>query len=372
MMLNPIDANRMIALAHDKSSRGRETLAAVIDDLFENQANVLSDREKRLMYNIIENLIHEVEVSVRRKFSEKLALRSDVPHDLIVALANDHVDVAYPVLSHSDVLRDQDLIEIIRLRTKEYHLAITLRDDLDEDVSAALAETGNENVIVSLLNNQNAKISQATVEYLVEQSKRFDTFQEPLLHRQELNADLATKMFTWVSKALREHIISRYNLDESTVEQLLNQSTQEELDNLPGAQDESAKRLLNRLKDNGEITLDLLIKSLTGGEISLFVGVFSVMTELDTLLARRILFGENGEGLALACRAIEIPEITFATIYSKTRRVSPARPNASRDDVNKMLTRYRNIAIGDARSALGQWRQGADLFTPIRSVFANV
>lgn len=368
-MMKPLDAHEMVTLALDKSSAGRAALATVIDDLFEHQADVLSDRERRLMFNIIENLIHEVELSVRQKFSVKLALRSDVPHSLIAALANDEVDVAYPVLSHSDVLKDQDLIEIIRMRTAEYHLAITLRHDLDEDVSAALAETGDEDVIVSLLNNQNAKISQATVEYLVEQSKRVDTFQEPLLHREELHEDLAKKMFTWVSAALREHIVGRYDLDASTVNQLLRQCAQEELSDLPGHQDEATMVLLRRLKDTGQITLELLVNTLKRGEIPLFVGMFCDMTELDNLLARRVLFGENGQGLALACRAIEIPEITFATIYSKTRRVSPTRSNASRDAVNKALTQYRNIAIDDARQALEQWRQGVDYQIPIHTVF---
>lgn len=370
-MLNVIDTDKIIALAHDKSSAGRSALAAVIDDLFEHQANVLSDRERRLMFNIIENLVHDVEVSVRRKFSEKLAMRSDVPHSLIIALANDEADVAYPVLSHSDVLKDEDLIEIIHLRTAEYHLAITLRHDLDEDVSAALAETGNEDVIISLLNNQNAKISQATVEYLVEQSKRVDTFQEPLLHRDELHEDLAKKMFTWVSAALRDHIVGRYHLDEATVNHLLSQCAQEELTDLPGHQNEATKVLLQRLKDSGEITPDLLVKTLTRGEVPLFVGMFCDMTGLDSLLARRILFGEGDQGLALACRAIEIPEIAFATLYSKTRRISPTRSNVSRDAVNKALTQYRTIAIYDAQRALEQWRQGVDLQTPIRGIFDN-
>lgn len=356
-MTQPLDSAHLTELARDKSRKGRAALAAVIDDLFDHKAHVLSDRERRLMFNIIENLIHEVEVSVRRKFSEKLALSTDVPHSLITALANDDIDVAYPVLAHSNVLRDQDLIEIIHLRTEEYHLAVTLREDLGENVSAALVEAEGEDVIVSLLKNNNAKISEATLEYLVEQSQRVDTFQEPLLHRQELKEDLAKKMFIWVSEALRSHIIGRYKLDESTVGEILKQTTAEALEDLPGEQDESIERLLRNLKNDGMVGPELLVKTLSRGEIPLFVGIFCEMTELDSLTARRILFGGTGEDLALACRAVEISELLFATIYSKTRRVSPTHPNATREDVNRMLTQYRDITVDDASHALGQWRQ---------------
>jgi len=371
-MVQPLDTVHLIKLAHDKSSKGRAALAAVIDDLFDLKTHVLSDRERRLMFNIIENLIHEVEVSVRRKFSEKLALSTDVPHSLIMALANDDIDVAYPVLAHSNVLRDQDLIEIIHLRTEEYHLAVTLREDLEEDVSAALVETEDEDVIVSLLKNKNAKISEATLEYLVEQSQRVDTFQEPLLHRTELKEELAKKMFSWVSQALRSHIIGRYKLDESVVDALLKQTATEALEDLPGKQNKGVEKLLLNLKDDGPIDPSLLVTTLSRGEIPLFVGILCEMTQLDSLLVRRVLFGEIDEGVVLICRAVDIPELQFATIYSKTRRVSPTRPDASSEKVNEILTQYRGIRVEDARKVLDQWREGGDYMQPLRMVFPNV
>lgn len=371
-MTQLLDSAHLTELARDKSHKGRAALAAVINDLFDHNVHVLSDRERRLMFNIIENLIHEVEVSVRRKFSEKLARSTDAPRSLIKALANDDIDVAYPVLVHSNVLRDQDLIEIIHLRTEEYHLAVTLREDLEENVSAALVETDGEDVIVSLLNNKNAKISEATLEYLVEQSRRVDTFQEPLLHRQELKKDLAKKMFIWVSEALRTHIISRYKIDENTVDALLKETTAEALEDLPGEQDESVETLLRNLKKDDLIDPDILVKTLSQGEIPLFVAIFCEMTGLDNLLVRRILFGETGEGVALACRAVDIPELQFATIFSKTRRISPTRPNATRDEVNNMLAQYRGINVDDARQALDKWRGGSDYMQPIRMVLPDV
>jgi len=372
-MKPPLDALHLTELARDKSHEGRAALATVVEGLFDNNAHVLSDRERRLMFNIIENLIHEVEVSVRRKFSEKLSKSVDAPHSLIKLLANDDIDVAYPVLAHSDVLRDLDLIEIIQLRTEEYHLAVTIRNDLDENVTTALAETESEDVIVSLLNNKNAKISGATIEYLVEQSKRFDTFQEPLLHREELKEDLAKKMFTWVSKALHKFIISRYELDENTVAKLLEQTTEEALDDLPGKQSEATEKLLKSLKDDGLIRPEMLVKTLTRGEIPLFVAIFCEMTGLENLLARKILFGESVEALALACRAIKIPEIQFTSIYTKTRKVLPSAPTATGEDISKVMIQYRDITDHNAFHTLDHWKhEDEDFMVPVRKVFPDV
>jgi uncharacterized protein (DUF2336 family) len=58
---------------------------------------------------------------------------------------------------------------VIKLRTEEHMLAVTMRQSVSEKVSDELVETNREPVIISLLKNTNAKISANTMEYLVEQ-----------------------------------------------------------------------------------------------------------------------------------------------------------------------------------------------------------
>jgi len=58
---------------------------------------------------------------------------------------------------------------VIKLRTEEHMLAVTMGQSVSEKVSDELVETNREPVIISLLKNTNAKISANTMEYLVEQ-----------------------------------------------------------------------------------------------------------------------------------------------------------------------------------------------------------
>ena len=57
-------------------------------------------------------------------------------------LANDDIEVAYPILAFNKVLQDADLIEVIRHRTLEHQLVIAIREDVSEAVSDALVRTG--------------------------------------------------------------------------------------------------------------------------------------------------------------------------------------------------------------------------------------
>ena len=65
------------------------------------------------MLDILHRLVHDFEKSVRTIIAKNLVDWSDIPQDLATFLANDDIDVAYPILSKSGVLKDENLIEIM-------------------------------------------------------------------------------------------------------------------------------------------------------------------------------------------------------------------------------------------------------------------
>ena len=110
---------------------------------------VMSDRERSLMLDILHRLVHDFEKSVRAIIAKNLKDWSDIPQDLATFLANDDIDVAYPILSKSGILKDENLIEIIHHRTMEHQMAIAIRQSVSENVSSALVEEGNPQVITN-------------------------------------------------------------------------------------------------------------------------------------------------------------------------------------------------------------------------------
>src|SRR5690242_21122701 len=99
-----------------------------------------------------------------------------------------------------------------------------MRSSVSEPVSDALVATGHADVIKTLLENRNAAISAKALDYLVEQSKRVDSYQNPLLSRPELGPDLARRMYWWVSAALRRHILDHYSLSEADIDEALEET----------------------------------------------------------------------------------------------------------------------------------------------------
>ena len=367
--MGEIDADQLLALARDRSKAGRAQLADAISDLFEDQSRSLSDRERALMYGIMHHLIRETERAVREIISAQVAERSDVPRDLAKTLADDTIEVAYPILTRCKALKDADLIEIIRNRAYEHQLAIALRYDVSERVASELVAGGHPDVIVTLLENSGARIAKSTLAYLVDESKRVDTFQQPILRREDLDPDLAKKMFMWVSAALRSFILKKYDFDHATIDDLLEKA------GVLGAarvafdtKTNSSDSLAADLQDEGLISPELLIQSLRDRHVHLFVSMMAKATGLRRALITRFLLEASGEGLAITCKSLAMTKEQFLEIFRLTGKARSARAGSSQTPGQTVLELYDRMKRETAEEVVRHWLRNTEYLSAIRLV----
>jgi uncharacterized protein (DUF2336 family) len=364
------EVRELFKLAQEKSKEGRESLYNAIGDLFERRAGELQAGERETMLEILERLSHDVEMSVRANLANRLSESGDAPHDLILMLANDEVQVAYKILASSPILRDGDLVEVVRHRTMQHQLAIAIRKDISEEVSAALVEAGTEDVIVTLLNNQDARISANVLDYLAEESKRIDSYQKPLVRRPDLPTELAERMHYWVSAAVRNYIVDNFDVDiddlddqmSATVTEVLEEKKDEE------ATGDAAERLVDRLFDGGGLSAEFALKSLHQGQVSIFEMAFAKMVGIRPVLARRIIYEPGGEALGIACRAIGIERTVYLQIYQLTRKARNSEIRLSKDEVVKLTQFYESITRESAFLVLRKWQRDKRYLAAVRAV----
>jgi uncharacterized protein (DUF2336 family) len=362
LLSSELDA--LLALARDKSLAGRRALVATIGDLFFARNEILTEREKALMTDILRQLIHDVEITVRRALADRLADQPTAPPELVRALANDQIEVAHPLLVNSTVLQDPDLIEIIRHRTLEHQLAIAIRKSVSEAVAEALVETEAVDVVKLLLENGNAQISQSTLDYLVEQSQRVDAYQNPLLRRPELDAQLAKRMYWWVSAALRAHILEHFEIDPSQLDETMERAVQA-LAATASAPPPKAVELAARLAEQKQISPSLMLQSLRDGEVALFAALFQRFTGIRLPLVHRMLFEPGGEGLCIACRGAGIDKSTFASIYVLTRKARGQEQSAALSEMAGILGLFDRICPEAAGTLLKKWQRDPNFVNAI-------
>ncbi len=358
----------LFKLAQEKSKAGRESLYVAIGDLFERRAEELQPAEREMMLEILQRLSHDVEMSVRANLSNRLSEDSDAPYDLIRMLANDEVQVAYKLLTSSPVLRDADLIEVLRHRTMQHQLAVAIRKNISEEVSAALVETGSEDVIITLLNNQDARISTDILEYLAEESKRIDSFQKPLVRRPDLPNELAERMYYWVSAAVRNYIVENYDVDIDDLDDQMSAAVSDVLETNAEQSGVAAERLVDRLFDAGSLSAEFALKSLNQGQVSIFEFAFAKLVGIRPVLARRIIYEPGGEALGIACQAIGLERSIYLQFYQLTRKARDSDNRLSKDEVVRLTQFYGSITRESAFLVLRKWQRDKRYLNAVREI----
>jgi uncharacterized protein (DUF2336 family) len=357
------ELSRLIALSKDSSTRGRRQLFSNISDLFLADDNRLSEREHALVTSILTKLLSEIETTLRQNLAEELAELSEAPHDLISLLANDEIEVARPILFKSHILAEPDLIEIIQNRSKEHLLVIAERDDISQTISELLINYGDEDVVSSLIENGDAKISRESMEYLVEESKRIDRFQEPLIARHDIPSDLAHKMFWWVSAALRRHILQNFEIDELDLNEKLIAATKTEYKYDVAKNSSHADKLIAELAERNELTDKFLVQTLRGKQVRLFITGLAYKAMLPYLTISRFIYDPNAEAMAVVLKALEFDRNAFSAVFLLTRNItdsSKAKKATRPEEVGIMMKFYDKLSEKNAKSTLRSWQLEKD------------
>ncbi len=349
----------LLLLARDKSSDARNRLVENITDLFLTDDGRLSEHERALMSDILGKLVSQVEKDVRKELVNALTnSEADIP-DVIKVLASDEIEIARPLLEKSGLLRDPDLIEIIRMRTDEHRMAIAMREEVSENVSNALVEFGSEDVVEALLNNHDSNLSKRAMEYLVAESRRVDRFQEPLLRRNDLPGELAYRMYWWVTAALRTKILKDFDIDPVVLEQAAKRAANSAIIDQPEEQGAyvRAQRLVRRMYENGELTIQFLINSLRQQRVAVFVAGVAELANIDFRTAWRIFSDKGGESFAVLAKAVGVERGQFTTLYLLVVQARDGGAVKSPGVIKDILALFDETTEDNAKGALQVWQR---------------
>lgn len=354
-----IDVSALLNLAQNRTKSARSELVGNIQDFFLTEESRLSERERAIMSDILIKLIHDIEMDVRAELSKAIAKVDANMPDLVRMLSNDDISVAAPVLQGCKALQDNDLIDIIKMRTDEHRLIVAMRDDVSESVSDALVDTGGDDVLEALIRNEDAEISRRAMQLLVAESKRKDRFQEPLLSRDDLPSDLAYKMYWWVSAALRKRILKDHEIAADVLDDAIEVSTKR----AAGQQDEvngaviKAMQLVKRLDAVGQLTIDFLIRALRQQRINVFVAGLALRSGIAFKTAWRIISDRGFESFIVAAKATGIDRNEATTIVLLLAEAQ--NPAAARrpEVLNSIVDVYNSVSVEKARTVLQVWQR---------------
>jgi len=345
------ELTRLADIASEPKERVGEIYLAV-STLFEQQNQIFNGRERELATDILRRISKDVEMAIRIALAERLADVADAPHELIILLADDRIEVARPVLLRSPVLSDADLVQIAAHGSDDHQIALAGRPELAEPVSAALARSECEAVVLELLRNKGAKIAAATFDALVERARQLASLQGALTERGDLPPALACRMYVWISAALKSTLLKRYPEVAQSLAAAIEETTSGLQAGTPLSSETSAKKLIAKLSNSGQLRASFLIRVLHQGQMDLFDHGFAALLQVDVETVRRALYENSANEVALACRAAGIDRSAFLTVFNLSRRHKRVSTALSDSDQREIQAVFSLVQKTDALQQL--------------------
>ncbi len=216
----PVKAD--LRLSDDGDEAVREALAIKVADAERSGGRGKTRRQKMIGQQVLDQLSRDRLTAVRSAIAEGLKSLPGVDRDIIKRLAQDlEILVAAPILEHSPVLLDEDLLDIIRSSPVQGALAaISRRSYVDPSVTEAIVASNDSHAITHLLYNANAHLREHTLDSLIESAGDKPDWQPPLIHRPELAESSVRRLAEVVAENLLDRLMEREDLGEDTVSDL--------------------------------------------------------------------------------------------------------------------------------------------------------
>ena len=231
----------------------------------------LSEDDRAAAEGALLMLLDDASPLVRQAMSEVFAHAIDAPPAIIAALAVDQASVALPILEHSQLLLDSDLVDIVATGNSETQCAIARRFDLPPSICAAIAEVGCPASTLELIENRAAQLAPFSVARIAERHGHLAAVREALLTMDDLPAAVRLGLAQKLSDTLTQLVTARDWLAPDRARRIADEAMERSTVNIAAqTRGEDLAALVTHLRSIGQLNAGLILRALLSGNIELF------------------------------------------------------------------------------------------------------
>ncbi|RSB43451.1 MULTISPECIES: DUF2336 domain-containing protein [Brevundimonas] len=347
-----------------RPSRARRALLRRLADVVSLPASRINVFERSVVGDLLVDVLRPAPVEERRRVAQRLAPLGELPDTLKRLLLRDEPEVARALLEDCAALSDADLIGCARDAGLEHRLMMASRRGLSEAVTETLLSWGEEAVIVAVLRNDSARLSQSALEGVIALSRGTAALCDLLLRRAELRPSGAYVMFWWCGPTERRIILQRFAVSrevmQSSVEDVFAMAAEE------GWNDPVARKALqfierrqrNRAAIEKSPYADLeaaVAAAASGGLTRDLVSEIGYLSGIKPLTSAKIMGDAGGEPLAILCKATGLTRRDLSGLWRAMRRPETTADGQEHPDWRRVQTTYEMLAVDRAQTVLRYW-----------------
>lgn len=326
--LNSSDVARLLS---EPTAENRAEAAAKVSEQF--VAGKLSDEERKIAEEIFKIMVKDAEIRVREALSESLKNSDSIPHDVAVTLANDVKEVSMPMLEFSEVLTDEDLVEIIKSQDSDTQQAIASRSNVSADLAESIVENSVDvEVVATLMKNEGADVQEDTMDKVLDKYGDDERVNVPMAQRSNLPLKVTERLVNLVSEQVRDHLVTHHEMSTDMVMDLFFNARERATANLihDGTKAEmDFSALVEQLHSNGRLTQTLIFRALCLGDVIFFEAALAKLADIPIGNAYQLIHDRGALGLKAIYEKCEfspemLPVIAVAIEVAKEMASSAA------------------------------------------------
>src|SRR5712671_6708208 len=272
----------------------------------------MSDDDRAAAEGALLMLLDDSSPLVRQAMAEVFSRSAEAPAAIVQALSADQASVALPVLEHSPLLIDADLVDIIATGNGEMQCAIARRMNLPAAVCAALAEVGTPAAALELIENPYAELAPFSWDRIVERHGHLAAIRESMLVLEDLPAATRLALVAKLSDTLAQFVTARNWLSADRATRIASEARDRCTVNVAArSRGDDMRGLVQHLRLTGQLTAGLILRALLSGNVELFDHALVELSGLPQSRVSALVHDRGGASLNALLTRAGLPPSTF-------------------------------------------------------------
>lgn len=182
----------------------------------------------------------------------------------------------------------------MRAQSGGHQVAVANRDVVSAAVSGSLVESGNEEAVVVLVQNEGSDFNEAIMHKVVDKCGDLEAIQEPLVQRARLPVAVSERLVERVSNKLKEYLGKHHEFPADLASDLVMQSRERATLSSVSGDSLDVRQFVQHLYDILRLTSSIMLRALCLGNLSFFQAEMSIKSETAFKKTRANFYSMQG------------------------------------------------------------------------------
>ena len=342
------------AFGNKDLARRAEVLRRVTD-LFVLKSGTFSEDQIALFDTVMSKLLENIESAARAQFGSRMATLPDAPRGVVRILASDPaIEVAGAVLTHSERLDIDTLVESAKTQSQNHLLAISGRKVIVEAVTDILVDRGNRSVVSATARNGGARFSDFGVSTLVRKACDDGDLALCVWSRPDIPRQNLVKLFVEASEEVKNQLVEADPRRAELIKSMVARATDTiQTKARAGSSDfAQAAHAVRELNAAGKLNEAQLLAFADEGSFDKVVAALALMCDLPVGVVERAFVQNQTEQIVVLARALDISWATTMKLLLLHAGVN----GSSRQQLDVTFANFFRLQPKTARTALQFYR----------------